>query len=144
MENVKRNEITMNIRPTLTRVSSRVSDPGVEIFAARNNISTDNLNSQIPVVEVRELDTVMRVKNGEIMVIGGLLEERTANTDTGVPGASRIPYLGNIFKSVTKGTELIETVIFIKATIVPGQGVSVEDKEFYKKFNEGRALFNID
>ena len=68
------------------------------------------------------------------MVIGGLMEERVVNDDTGVPGVSRVPLLGNAFKKVNKVTRTVETVIFIKATIIPGQGVSVDDQEFYNKF----------
>lgn len=136
-----RDEITMSVRPTLTRVTNRVSNPGVTIIAQDLGIDTSALNAEIPVVEVRELDTVLRSKSGEIMVIGGLLEERTINTDTGVPGLSRIPYLGNAFKQVEKDTEMVETVIFMKASIIPGQGVSVEDEDFYKKFNQARSQF---
>ena len=135
----------MNVKPTLTRVTDRVSNPGVTIIAADiDGLDADSLNAEIPVVEVRELDTVLRAQSGEIMVIGGLLEERTLNTDTGVPGLSRIPYLGNAFKRVSKETTMVETVIFIKPTIIPGKGVSVEDKDFYKKFNRDNRAFNVD
>jgi general secretion pathway protein D len=139
-----RNEITMNIRPTLTRIAGRVDDPGVTIIASRNNQNIENLNSSIPIVEVREIDTVLKIDNSEIMVIGGLLEERVDNDDSGVPGVSKVPYLGNAFKSVNKETNLVETVIFIKATIVPGSGVTVEDKDFYKKFTKGKEKFNFN
>ncbi len=127
-----RNEVVMNVRPTLSRVTGTVSDPGVEIIAQRNNIT--GLTSNIPVVEVRELDSVLRLRSGQVMVIGGLMEERVVNDDTGVPGASKIPLLGNAFKRVNKVTNTVETVIFIKATIIPGQGISVDDQNFYNKF----------
>lgn len=141
---LNRDEIMMSIRPTLTRVTNRVSNPGVTLIAKDLGVDTSTLNSDIPIVEVRELDTVLRSGSGEIMVIGGLLEERTINTDQGVPGMASIPYLGNAFKSVKKDTDMIETVIFLKATIIPGQGVSIEDENFYKKFNRPRTSFDID
>lgn len=138
---LQRDEITMHIRPTLTRVTDSVEDPAIAIIADRLDTDIDALNSAIPVVEVRELDTVLRARSGDIMVIGGLLQEKVINEDLGVPGLSSIPYLGNAFKKVSKDTQLVETVIFIKSTIVPGQGVSVEDKEFYKKYTKGRHPF---
>jgi MSHA biogenesis protein MshL len=138
---LQKKEILMNVRPTLTRVTDRISDPGADIIASNNGLDPDTFNSQIPVVDTRELDTTLRVKNGEIMVIGGLLEEASNNTDTGLPGASGLPFIGNAFKGVSKLTTNVETVIFIKATIVPGRGVSVEDEEFYKKFTTGRTKF---
>lgn len=135
------NEVTMNIRPTLSRITGTVSDPGVDIIVARQKaLSTsstafDNVSSKIPVIEVRELDSILKVKNGEVMIIGGLMKDVSTNTDTGVPGISRIPYLGNAFKSVVKASETVETVIFIKPTIIPSDGIIPKaDKQLYKKF----------
>jgi general secretion pathway protein D len=72
------------------------------------------------------------------MVIGGLMEERVGNTDTGVPYLSKMPFTGNLFKKSEKSTEVVETVIFIKATIVPGFGVDPADKKLYRKFTNDR------
>lgn len=136
-----KNEITMNVRPTLSRVTDTVSDPGLAVsLATINNIPDEltGLTNDIPIVEVREIDSVLRVKNGQVMVIGGLIEERHENENKGVPGVSEVPYVGNLFKSVTKTKSVVETVIFIKATIVPGFGVEHEDKDFYRTFSTER------
>ncbi len=136
---LEKNEVLMNVHPTLTRKTGDIQDPGAQIIAAKHNLS--NVVSSIPIINTRELDTTLRIKNGEIMAIGGLLENTSTNTDNGLPGASKIPYIGNIFKGVDKNENNIETVILIKATIVPGKGVSVEDEEFYKKFTNSRTPF---
>jgi general secretion pathway protein D len=136
-----RDEISLSVRPTLTRVRDTVQNPGVSIIAKQLGIDIAGLNSDIPVVEVRELDTVFKVRNSQIMVIGGLLEERSNNDDTGLPGFSGIPYIGNIFKKTSKDIETVETVIFMKAQIIPGKGVAVEDENFYKKFTSSRRPF---
>ncbi len=132
---LKSSEVLMNIRPTLSRVTGTVADPGVALTASQQGINIDNL---VPQVEVREIDTIMRIKSGQVMVIGGLMEERVSNEDNGVPFLQDVPYLGNAFKSVNKDTEVVETVIFIKATIIPPFGVSQEDQEFYRKFTTDR------
>jgi MSHA type pilus biogenesis protein MshL len=145
----ERNEVMMSIRPTLTRIIETTPDPSVEIQLANlranaaNPDSIPNVSSDIPVVGVRELDTVLRIKNGQVMVIGGLLSEEAVNNDRGVPGISKIPFFGNAFKSVQRVSNIIETVIFIKATIVPGAGVTVEDKQFYNKFSRDRHPLDI-
>ncbi len=129
-----RDEVMLSVRPTLTRITGTVTDPATQ-FILNTNENTDDIEpSSIPVVEVREIDTVMRVKNGEIMVIGGLMSERSNNVDRGIPGASRVPLLGRAFKTVEKDNQVVETVIFIKATIQKGQGVSIEDRSFYNDF----------
>jgi general secretion pathway protein D len=132
---LRKGEVVMNIRPTLSRITESVSDPGVALLAARTN---SNVTSSVPIVEVREIDSILRIKSGQVMVIGGLMTEKSVNQDTGVPGLQSVPYIGNIFKSVDKQNEVVETVIFIKATIVPSQGVSREDKDLYRKFTNDR------
>lgn len=131
--NMETNDITMSIRPTLSRITDQVSDPGVSLIASQNN---SNITSFIPVVEVRELDSVLKIKSGQVMVIGGLMEERSVNNDTGIPFMGTLPVVGGLFKSQQKDTNTVETVIFIKATIVPTatNNVSDSDKVFYKKF----------
>ena len=48
----------MNIRPTLSRITEQVSDPGVELFAQQEGL--DDVASDVPVVEVREMDAQTR------------------------------------------------------------------------------------
>ncbi len=138
---LEKNEVVMSVRPTLSRITSFVEDPGVAIQAARFGLT--GISSQIPIVDVRQLDSVLKIKSGQVMVIGGLMEERSTNTDRGIPKVSKIPLFGNAFKSVQKESETVETVIFIKATIIPGSGVSVEDKDFYKKFSRDNQPFKF-
>jgi type II secretory pathway component GspD/PulD (secretin) len=105
-----------------------VTDPGFEVgkAAAAAQLDCDspilatlnNIESNIPQLEVRELDSIMKVKSGQVMVIGGLLEDKLEGVDAGVPGLAEVPYFGNLFKSVDKTTTKKELVIMIRATIV--------------------------
>lgn len=130
--NLDTQEITLNVRPTLSRQIDEVEDPGTTIAAAANGVT---LNGAIPVVEVRELDSVMKIKNGGVMVIGGLLEDIARNQQDGVPILSEVPFLGNAFKSREEVTSKRELIIFIKATIVDSSGhYQPADKRSYEKF----------
>ncbi len=133
--NLETNEVTLNVRPTLSRVTSQIADPAVAFLASQATTLSVPLENLIPVVEVRELDTIMKVRSGDVMVMGGLMEERSVNTDAGVPYASNVPFLGNLFKRVSKDQDIVEMVIFVKATIIPNSGtISQEDIDFYRKF----------
>jgi general secretion pathway protein D len=136
---VENSEITLNVRPTLSRQVATVQDPAVEIAIADANVQ---VNNDIPVIEVRELDSILKVKSGGVMVIGGLMEERVINNDNGLPGLSGLPLLGNAFKNVDKTTEVTELVIFIRATIVGRNGNTFDaDRNIYDKFiNDPRPL----
>ncbi|MBI1275592.1 hypothetical protein GC177_06435 [bacterium] len=141
--NEKSQEVTLNLRPTLSRVVDEVKDPAVGFLLSQSgNTSNTSLDNIIPVVEVREMDTIMKLNSGDIMVMGGLMQERHVNDDMGVPFVSGVPWIGNLFKKTTKDTETVEMVIFIKATIVPTSGkVDAHDIDIYKKFtNDPRPL----
>lgn len=131
--NLESSEVTMNIRPTLSRSETSVSDPAVA-FLASQTTGLQNLVNEIPVVQVRELDTVMTARSGEVMVIGGLMEDKTSNVDSGVPLLSEIPWIGNAFKSVSKENTVTETIIFLKATIINGKNYDKADREVYQTF----------
>ncbi len=128
--NMETSEISMSIRPTLSRISGSVKDPGVDFTAQDRNL---NISNYIPIVEVRELDSMLKVKSGHVMVMGGLIENNEINEDKGIPILSRLPIIGHLFKSTTKINTSTETVIFIKATIIPASGtLDDNDNRLYK------------
>lgn len=142
--NTDTNEITLSVRPTLSRQTGSVSDPSVAFALAQldPSVDTSGITNSIPVVEIRELDSILKLQSGEVMVIGGLMEDKSINTDRGIPWVSEVPYIGNAFKGVDKDHDVKELVIFIKATIVGTNGnAHPTDKAVYEKFtNDPRPL----
>ncbi len=127
---LRRNRVTLTLRPTVTRIDRFVNDPAVSI------VSNNAVESRIPVVETRELDSVLELRSGEVAVLGGLMEERSGNEDDGVPGLSRIPWLGRAFKSRQETTEMVELVVLLRARILRGARRTVEpaDRRVYEDF----------
>ena len=151
----KSNEVTLDIHPTLTRLSKTVNDPGFDISKATaiailssSNASPTVINglnsitSPIPQIETRELDSIVKVKSGQTLVVGGLLQDSVENSEAGVPGVDEVPWFGNLFKSVTKTNTKKELVIFLRATIVASSSPPDKaDKTLYEKFgNDPRPL----
>lgn len=127
--NLDKNEITLKVLPELKVKVGEVEDP------------TNPLN-KVPVIQSRSVETSLKIKSGNILVIGGLMSEDTINTQSGVPFLSSIPWLGHLFKSTSKTKEVRETVIFIKATIIKPNGeIENYDKELYKKFGRDRSNY---
>ncbi len=134
---IDKDEITMNIHPVLSSVTSSVSDPAATFLASLSNVSTaaKAITNSIPVVEKKELNSTLRIKSGEIMVVGGFNEEKTTIAKVGIPYLKDIPYLGVLFGRNTKSVNNVETVIFIKATIMqPENSISEDDTKFYNDF----------
>jgi type II secretory pathway component GspD/PulD (secretin) len=75
---------------------------------------TGSTSDGLPSYSTREANTTVRVRNGEPIVIGGLLESRESTGATGIPGLMDIPILGELFKSTF--TEQRETDLLITIT----------------------------
>jgi MSHA biogenesis protein MshL len=135
--NVETGDITLMVRPTLSRIVDFVEDPAVAFITNQAGSEIGNLSNRVPIVEVRELDSILKVKSGQVMVIGGLMQNTNINQDNGLPGASEVPWIGNLFKSVSKEDRTQELVIFIRATLVSPQGNAVPaDRQLYKKYTQ--------
>ena len=77
----------------------------------------------VPVIVDNTASTTVVVKNGETTVIGGLTRFSDSLSKKRVPGFSRIPLIGNLFKSKSKSLDNTELLIFIKPTIIRVAGV---------------------
>ena len=67
---------------------------------------------------IRETDTVVKANSGDVIVIGGLIEERKVDQTSKVPLLGDIPLLGNLFKNTQDATEKVELVILIRPVVV--------------------------
>lgn len=145
--NVDKQEITLSVRPTLTRQVRQEENPegrliGAIVAQAGGN-ATDVPTTFVPVIEVREIDSVMKVKSGGVMVIGGLMEDISNTENRGIPGMSDLPIIGSAFKSRDEQYQKRELIIFIKATIVNTDGSAGRvDKSVIDRFTtDPRPLF---
>lgn len=102
--------ITLNVRPSITSISNYVTDPNPEIPVTIGN--------KIPEIKTREMESVMRVEDGEIAVLGGLMQERAEYNTGRVPGAGAIPFFGEIFTSRNNAVGKSELVVFLRPVII--------------------------
>lgn len=67
---------------------------------------------------IRESDTIVRAKSGEVVVIGGLMQSVTSQVESQTPVLGDIPFLGNLFKSAQDRQIKKELIILLKPTVV--------------------------
>lgn len=95
--------------------------PSVTEIAEQQKVVTLNEEQYIlPLAQsnIRESDTVIRAKSGEIVVIGGLMQSAKTDEESRVPFLGAIPVLGNLFKSKQDTERKKELVILIRPTVV--------------------------
>ncbi|MDR2666629.1 MAG: hypothetical protein LBB34_00720 [Holosporales bacterium] len=119
---VETGTITLFLRPTVTKLAGTVNDPAVDIAMRAATTSGASANeyeqSKIPVTEVREIVSVLKLNNGEIAVLGGFMEVFSSKNKSGIPGLKDIPCAGNLVSSTGLGDSVVELVILIKVKLI--------------------------
>lgn len=104
-------QVLLNVRPSISRIVDYVNDPNPAL-------KTAGVESKIPIIRSREMESMLRIQNGSIAVMGGLMEDSLQNTDSSVPGVSRIPLVGELFTQRNDLIKKTELVVFLRPTII--------------------------
>jgi general secretion pathway protein D len=138
-------DIIMSVRPSITKITSEITDPTIAISLAAAGVTSaelkallESINSKIPEVSVQEMDSVLRMQSGQTMILGGLMRDSNAATEEKVPVLGDVPLVGNLFKNHIDTIQKSEIVIFITARIVPGGNADNTDRELYKSMSLDR------
>ncbi|MCM8819671.1 MAG: hypothetical protein NC925_02635 [Candidatus Omnitrophica bacterium] len=99
--------------------------PAVTSYTQTSKVVSGNTTLvEYPIILSREAETQILIKDGETIVLGGLLKDIKSEQEIGIPLLSKIPIIGNLFKRKTKDTEKVDLLIFISAHIVkPGESI---------------------
>ncbi len=132
--------VSMSVRPTITQVARSINDPAVAFIVGTCGAACAGITSPIPELNVQEIDSVIKVRSGQPIVMGGLLQDRITTSESGVPLLSETPVVGGLFKDHDDLVQKTELVIFLKATILdaPGESVHRTDKDLYRQFSSDR------
>jgi MSHA biogenesis protein MshL len=88
----------------------------------RTGTATSRLGDQVPIVSVRETDTLVRVHEGETIVIAGLMQDRTSVEKSKVPVLGDVPLVGGLFRREDRLKRKTDLVILLTPTILaPGE-----------------------
>jgi len=118
--------VTLVVRPTISRFIKSVNDPNPQL----------TIVNAVPQIAVREMESVLRITEGQVGVLGGLMTDETKDNNAGLPGAKNVGFFGNLFKTTSAEYTKTELVIFLKPTIIRNPSID-SDLEEYKKYLTG-------
>ena len=117
--------INLNIRPSVTRITSYVNDPNPDL--ARTGVI-----SRVPQIQTREFETMMRVASGQTAVLGGLMQDSFEGKRDGLPILSRVPVLGDAVSFRNDTGRKSELVVFIRALVIREASIDSDLSEYRK------------
>ena len=112
------NEVILHVHPTITEVSEKIKDIG---------IGDTVISIPLAYSTIRETDSVVRAKNGQVVVIGGLMQELSNTQTKGVPFLSSIPWIGALFRQKVENKIKSELVIMLRPRITDADFWSREE-----------------
>jgi MSHA biogenesis protein MshL len=112
-------DVTLTVRPTISQKIGDAVDPGTQLAAQFFGNDAQNVTNTVPVIRVREMESVLKLIDGQVGVLGGLMQDDLQTGNREIPGLSKIPILGDMFfnteEFISRKTEL---VIFLRPVVV--------------------------
>ncbi len=104
------NNITLHVRPSVTNVTEKTKQIDLGTIG----------NYKLPLASsaVNESDTMVRIQDGNIVAIGGLMQMESNRTSSGMPGTGDVPFLSSILGHKLNSGRKKELVVLIKPTII--------------------------
>jgi len=122
--------ISLDITPVLTSLlGTEKYNPGV---VGAGGLNTNAALATAPILDTKQVSSLVRVRNGTTVVLGGLIQTETATNKRKVPFLGDIPLIGALFTGTFDSKRRNELVMFVKPTIVPVDAgpTSVDTSEF--------------
>jgi general secretion pathway protein D len=122
--------VTLNVRPTISRQSGSKRDPNPSLL----------IESLIPEIEVREMESMLQVNSGNTVILGGLMQDEITGTNNGVPGLMKLPAVGKAFSARDQLNRKTELVIFLRPTVISNASLESDELSTYKQYLPTPAL----
>ena len=114
--------VIMNVRPTVSRIVGYVNDPNPALANA-------DVQSRIPEIQVREIESILKVNSGQIAVLGGLMQDSYDQGKRGIPGVTRTP-VGDAFGYHDDKYGKTELVVFLRPTVIHNASLDADLSRF--------------
>ena len=126
--------VVLNLRPTISRKIGDVADPNPSLKQA-------GVTSLIPVIQTREMESVLRVQSGHVAVLGGLMQDARSNVEDTIPGINQIPGLGQLLEQRKDQNQKTELVIFLRPVVIRDANIE-GDYSAYRSLLPGGDFFS--
>ncbi|WP_457622122.1 type II secretion system protein GspD [Persephonella sp.] len=104
---IEDDQILINIVPVSTKIEG-----------TKQLLENNEVVAEAPVLNIKEAGTIIKVKDGDLIIIGGMINTEKRIEENSVPLLSKIPVFGNLFKNRKEYRDKKELIIFLKPRII--------------------------
>jgi MSHA biogenesis protein MshL len=118
-------DVILHIHPMISQVTDQ-----------KKKYTINDQAQEVPLAlsDIRESDTVVKAKNGQVIVIGGLMGNKTSEITDSTPGPDKIPFVGSAFRNTKQSSVRSELVILLKPIVVQDSQWSKQIKNTSQRF----------
>ena len=122
-------DVILHIHPLVSNVQDQIKEV---------NVSGQTFSLPLALRDVRESDSIVKAKSGQVVVLGGLMQESSSNVDGKRPFLGDVPVLNTFFKTKSSGMSKTELVILMRPIVVEDSNTWTELLE-----NDAKRINNI-
>lgn len=115
--------VLLNLRPSITRLLGYINDPNPALASA-------GVTSRVPQLQTREMESMLKLENNQIAIMGGLMQDDINNQTDSVPGLSGLPFAGEMFKNRNNTKTKTELVIFLRPVVIKDASINGDYANF--------------
>jgi len=126
-------KIILHVHPTISTVEDQ-----------NKIITIGDQDIQLPLAfsSIRESDSIITAESGQIVVIGGLIQNKSSDSNSSVPFFGDIPLIGELFKQKGNSSEKTELVILIRPTVTDGNIIREDIRSSRQRFGQFREIMD--
>jgi len=133
--------VSLTVRPTVTRLRPEqpfVNDPNPSL-ANPCGVGVQNCNiapilNQVPQIQVREMESVLMVGSGQMVVLGGLMQDAARRTRQQIPGADAVGAAGELLRFRDEEVQKSELMIFLRPIVITNPSLESDELRFFQRF----------
>ena len=135
-------QVTLTVRPTITRIKGTVPDPNPSLCTTLSGgvgagQTQKCISNSVPEISIREMESVLQLLSGQTAVLGGLMTDSSFINRNSVPGAgnpANTGFLSELFSARSDQIIKTELVIFLRATIINSPSLESDELRFFQRF----------
>lgn len=131
--------VVLHIHPSISSVTEQTKLVGL---GTTSDGTANNLTLPLAKSTIRESDNVVRAKNGQTIVIGGLMQNNMSETLAGTPGISKVPFLGSLFRRTKQKSVKSELIILLRPIVASNRDFTKQLKKESVGFTKLKRPFH--